>query len=64
MPVTVNVRPEEEAMSSKRFGKKAKKPKDKEKKKDGTVSAPALKSVPAPKAASFEQKHFTRRTSG
>jgi hypothetical protein len=52
-------------MSSKRFGKKAKKPKDKEeKKKDGTVSAPALKSVPAPKAASFEQKHFTRRTSG
>jgi hypothetical protein len=51
-------------MSSKRFGKKAKKPKDKEKKKDGAVSAPALKSVPAPKAASFEQKHFTRRTSG
>jgi hypothetical protein len=52
-------------MSSKRFGKKAKKPKDKEAKKaEGHVSAPAMKSVPAPKAAGFEQKHFTRRTSG
>jgi hypothetical protein len=52
-------------MSSKRFGKKAKKPKDKEKKKSEASAAAAKKSaVPAPKAASFEQKHFTRRTSG
>jgi hypothetical protein len=52
-------------MSSKRFGKKTKKPKDKEAKKaEGHVSNPALKSTQATKAANFERKHFQRRTSG
>lgn len=51
-------------MSSKRFGKKAKKPKDKEKKKSDAAVAADKNSVAPTKGAQFQQKHFQRRTSG
>jgi hypothetical protein len=52
-------------MSSKRFGKKAKKPKDKEKNKKSEAAIAADKNSVAPtKGAQFQQKHFQRRTSG
>ncbi|MCA8919498.1 MAG: hypothetical protein KDB68_01640 [Planctomycetes bacterium] len=53
-------------MSSKRFGSKPKKPKDKSAKKAKKAEdlASDKKSIPATKAASTQQKHFQRRTSG
>jgi hypothetical protein len=52
-------------MSSKRFGKKTKKPKDKaEKKKSEAALAGDKNSRQATKAASYQSKHFQRRTSG
>jgi hypothetical protein len=63
-PVHVRVAAQEDFMSSKRFGKKPKKVKEKAE-KDGTEAAPGeKKSAPAPKPAKFAQKHFQRRTSG
>ena len=56
----------EDFMSSKRFGSKPKKPKDKSAKKAKKAEdlASDKKSIPATKAASTQQKHFQRRTSG
>lgn len=52
-------------MSSKRFGKKVKKPKDKAEKAEHEQQAnPALKTEHAAKAANFARAHFQRRTSG
>ncbi|MCA8915563.1 MAG: hypothetical protein KDB90_09135 [Planctomycetes bacterium] len=51
-------------MSSKRFGKKPKKVKEKADKEGADGTQEEKKSVPAPKAAKFAQKHFQRRTSG
>ncbi|MBZ0137909.1 MAG: hypothetical protein K8I27_16255 [Planctomycetes bacterium] len=51
-------------MSSKRFGKKPKKPKEKASKDDESKSGKEKRSIPATKAASTQQKHFQRRTSG
>jgi hypothetical protein len=51
-------------MSSKRFGKKAKKPKEKASKDDDSKTGKEKKSIPATKAATTAQKHFQRRTSG
>jgi hypothetical protein len=52
-------------MSSKRFGKSAKKPKDKAAKKAKAAAArTGIARGPAPKAAQSKSTHFQRRSNG